>query len=503
MPEVIQLNRRWIKGKEIGSGGFGRVFEAEGERRELAALKFVEKEPGTERELLVAAKTEGCPHVLPVLDSGEHEGNWVLAMPRAERSLADVLESAPNGLPIEDALKVLREVAAGLEGVEDKIIHRDLKPSNILFWNGAWYISDFGIARYADAATATVSWKDARTPAYAAPEQWNGESPTSRLDIYAFGAIAYEVLTGRRVFPGPTPTDYREQHLTQEDFDTQDVSPRLLTLLGQCLKKRDSERLSATEVASFLRVPIEPQTDIARRLGTHDAAESQRQLAESARAESERQRQEKRADWYTSAHRQMRGISDLLETRTREFLSTAEIEASDGVLIRMGDYEMRLAPVHDTRNLNWGTFKAPFDIIAATSIQLCQSNKLTRQYRGRGFRYIGRSHSLWFCDATTEGDYQWYELAFQPVGIIVRDGLWTIPKAIAPGQDVAAAFSESPYGRFRLARPLKRLGFDRYEEFVSEWLERLADALDGNLREPSLPEGEVAGSFRRSWSLDS
>lgn len=498
MPEVIQLDQRWIKGKEIGSGGFGRVFEAKGERDELAALKFVKKEPGADRELLVAAEIKDCPHVLPVLDHGEHDGNWVLAMPRAERSLTDVLESAPDGLPINDALKVLREVAAGLEGIEDKIVHRDLKPSNILFWNGAWHISDFGIARYADVATATVSWKDARTSAYAAPEQWKGESPTSRLDVYAFGTIAYEVLTGRRLFTGPSSEDYRKQHLTQESFDFEGIPNRLQTLLGQCLKKRANERPSATEIASFLRVPIEPQTDIARRLGTHDAAESQRQFAESARAESERQRQEKRADWYASAHGQMRGISDLLETRTREFLSTAEIEAPDGVLIRMGDYEIRLAPVHDTRDLNWGTFKVPFDVIAATSIQLCQSNKSTRQYHGRGFRYIGRSHSLWFCDATTEGDYRWYELAFQRVGIIVRDGPWIIPMAVAPGQDVATAFSESPYGGFRLARPLKRLGFDRHEEFISEWLERLADALDGNLREPNLPEGKTAGSFRRS-----
>ena len=140
----------------------------------------------------------------------------------------------------------------------------------------------------------------------------------------------------------------------------------------------------------------------------------------------------------------------------------------------------------------------PFDVIAATSIRLSELSRLTRQYRGRGFRYIGRSHSLWFCDATTEGDYQWYEMAFQRVGIIVQEGPWIIPAAVEPGEDVAPAFSESPYGGFRLARPLKRLSFDRHEKFVSEWLERLADALDGNLREPHLPEGEVAGSFRRS-----
>lgn len=496
MAEVIQLERSWRKGAEIGRGGFGAVFEAEGERGEFAALKFVEKAPGAERELLVAAKTEGCPHVLPVLDSGEHEGNWVLAMPRAERSLADVLKGAPNGLSIEDALKVLRDVAAGLEGVEGKIIHRDLKPSNILFWNGAWYLSDFGIARYADAATATFSWKDAHTPAYAAPEQWNRDVPTPRLDIYAFGAISYEVLAGRRLFPGPSSEDYREQHLTSQSFDMLGMPARLQTLLGQCLTKDAKARPTAAEVVKFLSVPVEPSTDIARRLGIHDAAESQRQLAESARVESERQRQARRAEWFTSAHEQMNGINDLLRTRSREHLNTAEIDASDGTRIRMGNYEMILAPVQDTRIINRRTIAMPFDIIAATSIQLCESGEVAYQYRDRGFRYIGRSHSLWFCDATTEGDYQWYELAFQRVGVVVRDGPWVIPMAVAPGQDVAAAFKESPGGGFRLARPLERLGFDRYEKFTSDWLRRLADALDGTLHEPTLPEGEIAGSFR-------
>ena len=499
MSEVIQLNKkRWIKGKEIGSGGFGRVFEAEGERGEFAALKFVEMEPGTDRELLVAAEIKDCPHVLPVLDSGEHDGNWVLAMPRAERSLADDLESAPDGLSINDALKVLRELAAGIEGIEGKIIHRDLKPSNILFWNGAWYISDFGIARYADVATATVSWKDARTSAYAAPEQWKGESPTSRLDIYAFGTIAYEVLTGRRLFTGPTLEDYRKQHLTQESFDFEGIPNRLQTLLGKCLKKNANARPTAAEVVRSLSMCVEPQSDIAHRLSVHDAAESKRQLAVSARAEAERQLAEKRLNWFVSAQDQMLEICQLLETRAREHLSMADVTTLDDTIIRMRTHEIVLMTTKNMINTQWGDYKPPFDVVAAASIELRLTHEELLQHRGRDYKYIGRSHSLWFCDAVTIDDYQWYEFAFRWRGIVTQSGPWLDPISLEPSPDAGAAFDSSHRGRFALARPLERLGFDRYEEFMDEWLGRLADALDGKLRAPTLPEGEPAGSFRRS-----
>lgn len=496
MPEEIQLERKWTKGDEIGVGGFGRVFEAEGERGELAALKFVEKAPGADREVLVAKEAAGCPHVLPVLDSGEYDGHWVLAMPRAEHSLADALDSAPNGLPLDDALKVLRDVVAGLEGIQGKIIHRDLKPSNILFWNGAWYISDFGIARYSDATTATISWKDVRTAAYAAPEQWNQESPTPKLDIYAFGVIAYEILTGRRLFPGPSIEDYREQHLTQDSFDVEGISYRLQVLLRRCVKKIAAARPAATEVAHFLSAPVEPQSDIAHRLSRHDAAESQRQLTETARIEAERQRELKRSTWYHVAQEQMTEISSLLESRARDLLSTSEIETLTGVSVKMNNYAITLSPVQDTRQIDWRPYEMPFDVIAAASIELREIDEVVHRIPRRGFRYVGRAHSLWFCDATAKGDYQWYELAFQRVGIFVRDGPWVIPMAVAPSSDIAPAFHDSHRGGFVLARPLQRLGFDRYEDFISDWLGWLADALDGKLREPNLPEGNVMGSFR-------
>ena len=158
---------------------------------------------------LLFVDLEGALHVIPVLDSGEDAEHDVLVMARAETSLQAHLRQR-GALPEAEVVDILRDIATALEDLDGRVVHRDLKPENVLYLNGEWCLADFGISRYAEASTAEDTRKFAMTPQYAAPEQWRWEHATSAADVYAFGVMAYELLTGnvarpRPRFPRPAP----------------------------------------------------------------------------------------------------------------------------------------------------------------------------------------------------------------------------------------------------------------------------------------------------------
>lgn len=177
--DVIIDGRTWTLGDSIGSGGFGRVYVAASGDDE-AVVKLVPKDPGAQRELLLANDLSGVPNV---------------------------------GGPLEQdlVLPILLDVAQALVSLEKNgVVHRDLKPDNILLLDGHWCLTDFGISRYAKATTAAETRKYFMTNQYAAPDQWRAGRATSATDVYAFGITAYELFTGGRPFSGP---DFRGQHL--------------------------------------------------------------------------------------------------------------------------------------------------------------------------------------------------------------------------------------------------------------------------------------------------
>jgi len=211
--QVVALRSNWRLGAPIGSGGFGRVFETEAPDGSAAVVKLVPKVPGADRELLFES-VANTPNVIPILDSGEWQDYYVLVMPRAQQTLSERLADAGGRLMIEEAVRVLVDIAEALAGLHG-VVHRDLKPDNVLLYGGHWCLADFGIARYAEATTAPDTRKFSMTPTYAAPEQWRGERATPVTDIYAFGVIAFQLIQGQLPFGGPALHDLRDQHLNQ------------------------------------------------------------------------------------------------------------------------------------------------------------------------------------------------------------------------------------------------------------------------------------------------
>ncbi|MBK8540631.1 MAG: serine/threonine protein kinase [Ardenticatenia bacterium] len=211
--DVIRLSRIWTLGALIGDpSGFGKVYQAVADDGTIAAIKLVPKEPGAEREILFE-EISGVENVIPIIDTGEFKDYWVIVMPRAERSLRAHLATHDGTLPLNDALPILVDIAQALAELDGRVVHRDLKPENILLFNGHWCLADFGIARYADASTQPDTRKFAMSPPYSAPERWRHEHATSAADVYSFGVMAWEILTGRPLFSGPALDDFREQHL--------------------------------------------------------------------------------------------------------------------------------------------------------------------------------------------------------------------------------------------------------------------------------------------------
>src|SRR5438105_5954285 len=168
-------------------------------------------------------------------------------------------------LPVNHAIRMLREIASALAYAhEHGIVHRDLKPDNVLLSGGSAMVTDFGVAKALSASSTTehdglTSLGVALgTPAYMSPEQASADpSVDHRADIYSFGVLAYELLTGQPPFAGRTPQNLLAAHVTEapEAITRRRASlpPALAALVMRCLEKRPADRpQSASEVVHAL-----------------------------------------------------------------------------------------------------------------------------------------------------------------------------------------------------------------------------------------------------------
>jgi serine/threonine-protein kinase len=198
----------------LGEGGMGKVYTATGPDGGRVALKLVKDDYARDetfrrrfyREARIA-QTVQHPNVVPVLDTGEHEGLPYMAQRYIEgpggagMSLDDKLKR-DGPLDVPTAVQICTDVAAGLEALwAAGMVHRDVKPANILLdASGRAYITDFGLAKDTQGSLLTLPGQALGSMDYMAPEQIRGEQVGAATDIYALGCVMYECMCGRPPF---------------------------------------------------------------------------------------------------------------------------------------------------------------------------------------------------------------------------------------------------------------------------------------------------------------
>lgn len=220
------LADRYDIDREVGRGGMATVFRARDVRHDrTVALKVLHPELaealGAERflrEVRITARL-AHPHILPLLDSGAADGLLFYVMPFVEGETLRERIRREGELPVEEALRYVREAAEALGYAHSLgIVHRDVKPENILLQGGHALIADFGIARAVDdtAQPLTYTGVSMGTPMYMSPEQAHGTSAVdARSDQYSLGCVAYELLTGEPPFTGPNVMAITTRKLTE------------------------------------------------------------------------------------------------------------------------------------------------------------------------------------------------------------------------------------------------------------------------------------------------
>jgi len=271
---VRSLAARYTIERELGSGATATVFLGwDVKHKRHVAVKILKPEVtvtlGAERFLREIETTANLrhPHIVPLYDSGEARGALYYVMPFVEGESLRQRLTRDGQLPLDDAIRIAREVAGALSYAHARgIVHRDIKPENILLESGHAVVTDFGIARAvreAGTESLTGAGISLGTPAYMSPEQAAGERDVDgRTDLYSLGCVLYEMLGGQPPFTGPSMPSIIRQHLVAEPRPIATLRPTVpapvWAALERALAKNPADRFGlVSQFADALR-PADP-----------------------------------------------------------------------------------------------------------------------------------------------------------------------------------------------------------------------------------------------------
>ena len=477
----IQLaESTWVLGDRLGGGGFGAVHYGAADDGTTVVLKFVPESGVSGREALLAQFPESR-HVLPVLDSGVFKSDLVLVLPLAEYSLREHLDSDRFPADFDSQVQILQDIASGLVEIEG-VVHRDLKPENILFHDGTWKLTDFGASRLADASTATATQKFVGTWPYFSPEQWRFDHATPACDVYAFGGVATEVLSGHRPFAGPNVEDFKSQHLSGVP-NLEGVPLQVKSLVGDCLQKPPEARPTAEKVLERLtRVRSVPESAMTSPLAQANALASSAKLADQIEQEKREAERARRQELFDACEHQWNEILQSILDEIRALGDQASIDHTDtvekkGNPVCIG-FEVKLnGAVLELPAPGFVSVSAdlPMDVIGATSLRVTNGHQ-------------GRSHSLWYCNHGASGKYQWWELSFMTSPLDEHQRSLE-PFALDPASSDAREAFGGGVGTLQLARPITAVDVDDLSTFTTRWVNLFGAAAMNQLERPrELPE---------------
>jgi len=263
------LEGRYRVERKLGEGGMATVYLAEDLRHDRrVALKVLKPELAAiveaERFLAEIKTTANLqhPHILPLHDSGEVDGELFYVMPYVRGDTLRERIERTGSLPVGDAVTIAQKLAGALQAAHRQgVIHRDVKPSNVLLADGEPLLADFGIALGTDTereARLTETGHSIGTPGFMSPEQASGERDLDeRSDIYALGALLYAMLAGRPPYADATPRAALARMLTRPPPDVAEKNPNVSAALSRAVRRAmardaDDRFQSASEMADTL-----------------------------------------------------------------------------------------------------------------------------------------------------------------------------------------------------------------------------------------------------------
>ena len=263
--------------RELGGAGMSRVFvatETDLDRQVVVKVLPPDLAAGINidrfrREIQLAARLQH-PHIVPLLAAGAKGSLLYYTMPLINGENLRTRLTRKGELPVQEATKILREVADALMYAHEQgIVHRDIKPENIIMSGNHALVLDFGVSKALSSSTSETSTEGPTltslgialgTPAYMAPEQAAADpNVDARADIYAIGIVGYELLVGRTPFTGLNQQQTLAAHITTEPVPIAQhrpqIPPGLATVIMRCIEKRPSDRF---QTADDLYTALEP-----------------------------------------------------------------------------------------------------------------------------------------------------------------------------------------------------------------------------------------------------